>query len=663
MAKAFLFLFLSFHYVVSSQNYERNNFRSNLSNSTNLIAMVEIQKKDGNREKLCSGIILGRRRGLILIASANHSFKGKSQEDKILVRFKNTGLNNYFDANLKESFELDYSLLEVSIPEEFRNEFCLLSLNQLGGLKNLGNGDRVYAIGYAPDDPWSTSLNQERFKKVEENIIKFESYYVSHGFSGGGLTDENGLLIGMIFRTNSNISKAYDLNHLLNIANKKGYETNLEKTLPNGLTPLHLAAKKEDVRLTKKYLNECPQVNKKDDLGATALHYAAKQNSSEILSILLEFGFSSKIFDNGNQLPIHWAIKEGNLIATKILMGLDRSYYLKSEIGHILLLKAIDSRQPKIVSYLLQQQLYLDGYEGTNNTLLHRLIQNDQKEIIKSILRFGANPNIRNEIGLSPLSYCLVNGKTNISKILMDFGAILTLDYLDSSILANFLCEGEIETIEELLNQGADVNCLSKENLSAFMCSVKKGDVERMELLIRYGANVKTDDAVGGLMSALTSKRQKVAAVLIREGVKSDNNASEEIRMAINRGYEIVILAWLDAGNNPFIRGWDSRPLLYSAFDPYQPNIVKAFASRGHNVNSRDSNGNALLHILFAGWNHGIAPTTEALKNILIEGADINAKNKNGNKPIDMIQSWDGGQTRNRINKLLNQLQSDKPKE
>lgn len=74
------------------------------------------------------------------------------------------------------------------------------------------------------------------------------------------------------------------------------------------MSPLHIAATNEDIKMLNFLcVNGC-NVNQKNDVGLTPLHIAACKPNIELLKALIENGADMKIRDNSGCLPYHWAI-------------------------------------------------------------------------------------------------------------------------------------------------------------------------------------------------------------------------------------------------------------------------------------------------------------------------------------------------------------------
>jgi len=647
-------IFILFILQSSVAQFSEERFNENMERSKDLVVMIEIKKREAEKVKTksqSSGIIFGRSSDALLIGSAEHNIdKWLCSTCEIRIFVRTIDYPEGFKADIEKiDAENDFVLLRAKIPTIFKNDLCALQFDFLGDVSLLKRRDKLYGVGYSWGEKWKESLQPEMFDKLEGNIIEFQSFSIDVGHSGGGLINDKGRLVGMLIRNDSSII-AYSLEYFLDRTRNWNYNIQLDYSLSDGLTRLHKAANEGDTDAIVQLLKDCPDIDAIDNFGATALHYAATKENTSGLEILMKVGFDYSAKDFNSELPIHWAINLGNINAVKYLLKLDSAFYTQQEIGHSLILKAIESHQPKLAKYLISQGIYLNSDSGTNHTLFHRAIESCQLDIVKYLIESDADLNIRNEEDLSPLSYSLKAEKYQMAYILLQQESKLSLsENLDSQVLYSTLCRGDLFIAGELLKKEANVDIKDEESSSytPLIYAITKKDVKRIKLLLEHDADISTENPwVTLLIGVLNIGSTEIAILLIEEGAGClCPHAFEEISIAIDNCYEDVIIAWLKAGNNPFIRDGDGRPLLYSAFDPYRPKIIKAFSAGGHDVNSQDDQGNSFLHQMFMYYTITAFPRPEGLnpflRKICNEGADINIKNYNDQKPIDKIQPYE----------------------
>lgn len=89
------------------------------------------------------------------------------------------------------------------------------------------------------------------------------------------------------------------------------------------------AARQNDIATLKKLFWETPvNVNKRDSLGATALHYAARNGNKVIVEALLNIGADTRIKDTEGETAIDWVEEENNSIEIVELLTRRQSKWL-----------------------------------------------------------------------------------------------------------------------------------------------------------------------------------------------------------------------------------------------------------------------------------------------------------------------------------------------
>jgi hypothetical protein len=100
------------------------------------------------------------------------------------------------------------------------------------------------------------------------------------------------------------------------------------------------AIREGDQTRIRELLDECPPaeirsyVNRKDGLGVTALHYAAMDGQTGLITILLAAGADVDIQGNDSLTPIHYAAQRNNIQAVQLLIEAGANVNLKSNAGH-----------------------------------------------------------------------------------------------------------------------------------------------------------------------------------------------------------------------------------------------------------------------------------------------------------------------------------------
>lgn len=118
----------------------------------------------------------------------------------------------------------------------------------------------------------------------------------------------------------------------------------------------------------------------------------------------------------------------------------------------------------------------------------------NRRESVKDLLRKGADPNVQDEFGNTPLM--------------------------------REVCSGSNHDVKELLRYGADPNVHDDDGLTPLMRALCYNDVEKVKDLLKHGANIenlKTKDGRTTTMCATVNRNYEVAKLVIHEAIKRRN--------------------------------------------------------------------------------------------------------------------------------------------
>ncbi len=169
-----------------------------------------------------------------------------------------------------------------------------------------------------------------------------------------------------------------------------------------GQTPLMMAARSSDLSSVRRLLRSGVGVNARDVYDSTALHYAAAScGNVRVVKVLLASGADVNARNKGNVTPLIYSIN----------MACD-----KTDITMALIEAGADVNVAE---------------SGDGDTALWLATTESSREVVKQLLKKGANPNAQATgvgwVGYTPLHMAALNGLTGRVQLLLQYGASVNI--------------------------------------------------------------------------------------------------------------------------------------------------------------------------------------------------------------------------------------------
>ncbi|MGL4617395.1 MAG: ankyrin repeat domain-containing protein [Mycoplasmoidaceae bacterium] len=200
----------------------------------------------------------------------------------------------------------------------------------------------------------------------------------------------------------------------------------------------------------------------------------------------------------------------------------DKDYNLLFDachIGNVKLIKAVCD----------YENINYQNNEGY--TLLAVACMRNDIFMIKSLLKFVPNPNIKTNDGFSPLMFSIKNNNLEAVKILVESGASVN----DRKGMANslmFACSyGFVEICEYLIEQGSKINITDNEGNNLLMVASKEGQLKIVKMLLNKQIDINHVNKKGNnaLMYAILSNHIDIVKILIKNGIDINTYNKEGI--------------------------------------------------------------------------------------------------------------------------------------
>lgn len=347
---------------------------------------------------------------------------------------------------------------------------------------------------------------------------------------------------------------------------------------PMAYQSLLQAVERRDQMSVKKILEQKPDlVNPKENI-TTPLHIAAQNGDASMIELLLAYGANinaqneqgkipydiaketvARLIDGSN--PLHWSIQLNNLST------LERDLAAKDDQGNL----KYDVNQKKIVA--------------DQETPLHLATVLNKTEFVGRLLAAGADPNIQDASGNTPLHRAIFNKNLTIIRLLVAHRAqgdirnqagksvveyIQTQDADGNSFVHKAIQEQEQEWLQVLLELKANINAQNKEQITPLMMAIDLNNNAMVQRLLPYKPDLEVKDAHG-----------KTA-----------------LAHAVDKGNVLIIDMLIAAGADLHTQDNTGMTLLHHAIAGDSPKALTVLLEKGLDLATRNNRG--LTPLLFA---------------------------------------------------------------
>ncbi|WP_419420486.1 ankyrin repeat domain-containing protein [Legionella sp. D16C41] len=401
-----------------------------------------------------------------LIQSHFEAMSTIASSDAILARGGLVTL--YSEALIKDEAEIITYLTEL---EHELKRACIDNKAPIGFL--LESEDHAVTLIYTPNVGWSyRDINQDPLD-VEANDDPLD-----HANNLSELAEV--ISMGFNFSTYEEIN-AYTAFNIKLVLTKKDPRCNLLKDIltafkhthivteelasrrANGINLLWLAAYFGHLSLVKELAGQGAEINLVDSDGDTPLLVALKNQYSEIASYLISIKANVNLANNNGITPLHMAVIKEYIKISKYLIQAGADLFLTTKKGNtpLSLAAKIDLAIVKsLIKYFVEIKtaaaLNLTATEY-KSTLLHLETHNGYLEVVQGLIQSGADVNVQDCNGITPLFIAAFRNHLVIVKHLIEAGANLNLVSINGATPLYVAAEkGNIDVVKALLDAGAD---------------------------------------------------------------------------------------------------------------------------------------------------------------------------------------------------------------
>jgi ankyrin repeat protein len=335
------------------------------------------------------------------------------------------------------------------------------------------------------------------------------------------------------------------------------------------------------------------------ETGQSVLCLAAGKGATDLVSLLLESGMVDSQLNEGDtykQTPLVWAAGNGhNGIVTALLKHVPANKQSKIDPnaqdarGRTALWWASSNGHSDVVKSLLDSKVVDTSLPNdSGNTPLAYACLSGDTTIARALLDSGANPNTRDERGMTPIIHTIERSYVGIVRLLLEYEHFKP-DFADSqgrTPLSYAAAGGKKAILKLLLESGkVDPDHMDSRGWTPLALAELSGHAAVVELLLQYGVLIDRQDDRGRTALSLAAGMGDAAIVkaLMEYTAKPDMVISESLRAT-----RILDPNLADAGGR--------TPLVWAAMGNHTV-VVELLLKSGVVKDKRDKGGRTAMSL------------------------------------------------------------------
>lgn len=190
-----------------------------------------------------------------------------------------------------------------------------------------------------------------------------------------------------------------------------------------GRTALHMAVWNNRPRIVRFLLSSHCSVNVRDRYGDTPLMLSARRGFPDIMKMLLGAGSDVNKTSNEKETALHYGARYGHRACVELLLDCGSADVdARTMWGLTPLMMAANRRCSEVALELVGAGASIASRDRADKSVLHYAVKNDLTTLADWLLELGADPDVADSDGNSPLIEALVAGTQSTVGLLVRFG-------------------------------------------------------------------------------------------------------------------------------------------------------------------------------------------------------------------------------------------------
>ncbi|XP_058494935.1 CARD- and ANK-domain containing inflammasome adapter protein [Solea solea] len=360
-------------------------------------------------------------------------------------------------------------------------------------------------------------------------------------------------------------------------------------------TPVHLAAENEHHDSVKVLVEEEEQQTERQSQD-TFLHMAAVEDNWRLAELLLQSGATVDARNNHNQTALFCAVARGNEKTVTVLLNAG------AKVDYDVINEAIKHTQESILHLLLANAKGALSEEVLGPALFSAIKQN-QHAMVTVLTDSGANVNVCDKRGYTPLLLSAELGHTEVFRVLLAKQAKINATLSDlSSALHLAVHSGSVPIVQTLLEKGLDPNITGPKAQNPLHLAAQCNRCDLVGVLVKAGAQVNAVAQDGLTPLHLASQHNHADTVIQLLQNKADSGLKDrQGRTALHwaassHGGSRVVDLLLSAKADPTPTDHEKKSALHLAAMAGNLKAVNSLLSRKAKGDAKDMDGSTALH-------------------------------------------------------------------
>lgn len=417
---------------------------------------------------------------------------------------------------------------------------------------------------------------------------------------------------------------------------------------PAGRTALYFAVDGRQEHALERLLAAGGDPNLPDDAGKTPLALALERRDMRFAERLLQAGANPDGVPETQETPLMEAVRRGDMRAVLRLIRAGANLEATDRWGHTPLFFVNGQTAAKLLPVLIDagadpNQRTLDG-----DTFRHRALRMGDERLWRALSAPDDEAEaieLKGRTGDTPLIAAAEGGNPNLVRRLLKLGAnVSAINEFGHSALLVALTQEDLPTAAALQSAGAPVD---------FLEAVALGDYERAAELatpLRTDLSAPICGQETPLMGAIARGRDDLARLLLARGARLDvatRSLGTVLDVAVLTGQPALVRLLIERGADPGqVRKVHPREVRIALHDAESEPLPPADGSLARRPTTTEI------------YTAATAPTDEDLRWLRLLGANINERDEDGNTAL-MLAQRDGDDAA--VNRLLAFGASEKP--